>query len=103
MRLPVTQSSDTSGTVPLVSVAVVVVVMWPDGGVVGCLRWRMDKTDVVKDEVNAFFLFSSTPASDPARRSELPARRSSLNGAEGHAKLLRAALSAKGVEEMGNG
>lgn len=60
--------------------------------------------DVVRDEVNAFFLpSSSTPASDPSSPSELPARRSSSSGAEGDAKLLRAVLLDEGVEEVGSG
>lgn len=58
MLLPVTQSSETSGTVSVV-VSVVVMVTWPDGRVVGRLRWRMDKMDVVWDEDNAFFLSST--------------------------------------------
>lgn len=41
--------------------------------------------DVVRDEVNASFLSSSSC-------SELSAHRSSSNGAEGYTKLLRAAL-----------
>lgn len=63
----------------------------------------MDKTDVVRDEVNAFLLSSSTSACDPFSRSELPAHRSSSNGAEGYIKLLRAALLDQGVEEVGSG
>lgn len=58
--------------------------------------------DVVRDEDNAFFPSSSTSASDPSSRSELPAHRSSSNRAEGYAKLLRAALLDQGVEEVGS-
>lgn len=59
--------------------------------------------DVVRDEVSEFFLSSSTSACDPSSSSELPAHRSSTNGAEGYAKLLRAALMDRGVEEVGSG
>lgn len=59
--------------------------------------------DVVRDEVNAFFPSSSTSARDPSRHSELPAHRSSSSRAEGYAKLLRAALLDRGVEEVGSG
>lgn len=83
--------------------SVVVMVTWPDGRVVGGLRWRMDKMDVVRDEDNAFFLSSSTSASDPSSRSELSAHCSSWNRGEGHAKLLRAAMLDQGVEEVGCG
>lgn len=82
--------------------SVEVMVMWPDGRVVGTLRWRMDKMDVVRDEDNAFFLSSST-APDPSNRAGPSAQRSSLNTAEGYARLLRAALLYQGVEEVGDG
>lgn len=59
--------------------------------------------DVVRDEVNAFFLSSSTSASDPPSCSKLSALRFSSNRAEGYAKLLRAALLDQGVEEVGGG
>ncbi len=52
--------------------------------------------DVVRDEVNAFLLSSSTSASDLSHRS-------SSNRAEGYAKLLRAASLDEGVEEVGSG
>lgn len=99
MPLPVTQSSERSGTVSVVSV--MVVGMWPDGRVVRWLRWWMDEMDLVRDEVNVFFL-SSTSTSEPSRHSELHAQRSSLHGAAGFSKLLRAAFLDHGVEEVGS-
>lgn len=58
--------------------------------------------DVVRDEVNAFFLPSSMSASGPSSCSELPVHRSSSSMAEGYAKLLRATLLDQGVEEVGS-
>lgn len=101
LSLPVTQSSEISGSVSAVSV--VVMPTWPDGGVVGRLRWRMDKMDVERDEDNVFFPSSSTSASNASSCAEPSARRSSLNGTEGYAELSEAALSDRGVEEVESG
>lgn len=102
-HLPVTQSSETSGTESVVSE--VVMVTWLHGGAVGGLRWRMDmEMDVDGDEDNVFSLSSSTSAWDPSSRSALSAQRSPRSGAEaGDTKLLRAALLEQGVEEVGGG
>lgn len=54
--------------------------------------------EVVRDEVSASFLSSSISASDPSCCSEL-----SVHWATGDAKLLRATLLERGMEEVGNG
>lgn len=90
MLLPVTQSSETSTAVSAESVVVVVVVVGPDGRVAWWFRWRMDKMDVVRDEVNVLFLSSSTAASEFPSLSELLAHCFSSKRAEGFAKLLMA-------------
>lgn len=98
MTLPVTQSSETSGTV-----SVMWLLRWPDVRVVGWWRWRMDKMEVVRDEVSGCFMPSCTLPSDPSSCCELSAHRWASNGGGGQDKLLKATLLDEGMEGAGSG
>lgn len=61
-----------------------------------------DKMEVVRYEVSASFLFS-TSVSDPSSCCELFAHRLSSSQVEGYAKLLRATMLDQGIKEVGDG